>query len=73
MNRFFYLLLLIISYHRSTNEVRDVHRKQLEDAEIRLSNSKHNESVLNNELVNAKLQLTALKSDFDNVGFTSNS
>lgn len=47
---------------RSGEEVRDIHRKQLEDVEIRLANSKRNEDLLRED--NRKLQ-----DDFAKVNF----
>ena len=42
--------LYIFLLDRTTNEIRDIHRKQLEDLEIRASNNKHNEKLMVHEI-----------------------
>lgn len=54
-------------YDRSSNEVRDIHRKQLEDLEIRLSNSKSNEMTLSNELRDLKKEKQNWQQDCEKV------
>lgn len=49
---------------RSTNEVREIHRKQMDDIETRLSNAKHNEQILNNELGQIKNQFILEQNDW---------
>lgn len=39
---------------RSTNEVRDIHRDQMNEMEIRLSNSKQSEAILIDEISKLK-------------------
>lgn len=53
--------------HRSTNNINAIHRKQIDDFEIRLSNNKHIENELNNEILTLKNVNTKLKFDFDKV------
>lgn len=43
--------------NRSTNEVRDIHKEQINEIEIRLSNSKQSETLLIGEV-------SKLKSDY---------
>lgn len=50
---------------RSTNEVREIHKKQLDDLEIRLSNSKQNENLLNEEVNQLKQKLSAQQNECD--------
>lgn len=49
-------MLIFFFKFRTTNEVREVHQKQMEDIEIRLSNAKENENILINEISKLKNQ-----------------
>lgn len=57
----------IYSLFRTTNEVRDIHRKQLEDLEIRLSNSKQNEQLIGEEFEDLKKEHNLLKNESEKV------
>lgn len=61
------ILLGTLHFYRTTNEVRDIHRKQLEDLEIRVSNYKHNEVLLNEEITKLKTNIEKLQSDYEKV------
>lgn len=50
---------------RTTNDVREIHRKQLHDAETRLANSKHAENKLSEELSNLKTKYVQLQNAND--------
>lgn len=50
---------------RTTNDVREIHRKQLHDAETRLANSKHAENELSEELSNLKTKYVQLQNAND--------
>lgn len=53
------------NFTRTTNEVREIHRKQLNEAETRLANSKHAENQLSEELSNLKTKYVKLQSAND--------
>lgn len=62
------LPILIFSFElRTTNEIREIHRAQLEDLEIRLSNSKQSENLLNGELEALKMEYDELKNESEKV------
>lgn len=52
-------------FTRTTNEVREIHRKQLNEAETRLANSKHAENQLSEELSNLKTKFVQLQNAND--------
>lgn len=53
--------------YRSTNEIRELNRNQLEDIQIRLSNSKHAEDLLNNEILRLKNENVNLRNANDSL------
>lgn len=58
---------------KSTNEVREVSEKQLDDLKIRLSNAQHTENALRNEISGLKLQIAAVKNENDSDKYRTNS
>lgn len=46
--------ITIFFLNRSTNEVRDIHKEQINEIEIRLSNSKQSEAMLIDEVSKLK-------------------
>lgn len=58
---------------KSTNEVRDISQKQLEDMSIRLSNAQHAESGLRDEISELKLQNASVRNENDSEKFRANS
>lgn len=50
---------------RSTNEVRDIHKEQMNEMEIRLSNSKQSESMLIDEISKLKNEYITEKAKYE--------
>lgn len=54
-------------YCRTSNEIRDIHRRQLEDLEIRVSNGRQTEKLLCTEIDKLKNYNATLQSNCDEV------
>lgn len=62
-----------VSLLRTTNEVREVSQKQLEDFEIRLTNAQQTERALRDEIGELKLHIATMKNENDSDKFRANS
>lgn len=51
---FYHIFCFISATIRSTNDVRDIHKEQINEIEIRLSNSKQSEAILIDEISKIK-------------------
>lgn len=56
---------IFIYFDRSTNEVRDIHKDQMNEMEIRLSNSKQSEAILIDEISKLKNDYITEKAKYE--------
>lgn len=57
--------LITFNHFSSANEIRELNRKQLDEVQVRLSNSKHAEDLLNNEILQLKNEIITIQNKAD--------